>query len=251
MRLILHPARLSQPKHLACVIGRRHSERQELENLAHPRHLIGVAARQLAFAEVEIILKADADICPKDSTHRAKLKLVATRRQDRPMIVAAKQPIGHLANVGDIPRINANAPAEAEYGLNDQRRRQQSSLGKIGDIVKMADVVTFAFKARSVAADLLNDALDHLFGIDVNATLGAVEQLDLPIVLPISISIDDLLAPIGGNRSHIEGGQLGLEAHSRGYALINRRPGAATRGDVDDGIGRAPDLADELAINLR
>ncbi len=97
----------------------------------------------------------------------------------------------------------------------------------------------------------LKGALDHLFGIDVNAALGAVEELDLPIVLPISISIDDLLAPIGGNGSHIEGGQLGLEAHSRGYALINRRRGAATRGDVDDGIGRAPDLADELAINLR
>src|SRR5258708_245930 len=137
--------------------------------------------------------------------------------------------------------------------LHPPRRSQPQhlSLCKRGDSAQMADVVAFAFKTRSLAAGLLNDALDHLFGIDVNATLGAVEEFDLPIVLPISISIDDLLAPIGGNGSHIERGQLGLEAHSRGYALINRRPGAATRGDVDDGIGRAPDLADELAINLR
>src|SRR5689334_14896068 len=58
-----------QRQRLARLGRARDLERQVLEDRADPAHLLGIALRQLALAEIERVLEPDPDIAAHDRAH--------------------------------------------------------------------------------------------------------------------------------------------------------------------------------------
>src|SRR5690606_37624662 len=58
--------------------------------------------------------------------------------------------------------VGSYAAENAEYALHQKRRLDQLAVGEMGQVVEMADVVTFEFEARPVRAELDDAPLDLL-----------------------------------------------------------------------------------------
>src|SRR6266702_5430659 len=98
-----------QGQHLPCFRRRRHLIAELLDDAANLRHLLGVARRKLAGADVERVLKPDAHIAAQHRGRAAEIELVATARQHRPQIIVAEQPVGGSLHEHEIVHVGADA----------------------------------------------------------------------------------------------------------------------------------------------
>ena len=71
--------------------------------------------------------------------------------------------------------MKADAAAEAKDGLDDERWFEQSAVGEIGDVIKMPDVVAFAFEPGAVPANFAQRVFDHVFSVDIGAISRTLE----------------------------------------------------------------------------
>src|SRR5947209_6616415 len=67
-------------------------EAQFADDARHLRHLIGVARRQLALADIDAILQADAHIAAHRERRDADRELEAPRRRDGPLELPEEEP---------------------------------------------------------------------------------------------------------------------------------------------------------------
>src|SRR3546814_1726035 len=80
-------------ENLPCIVGRRHFQSQPFDDLAHTRHLRGIARGEHTLVEPEIVLEANADMAAKRGSLRRDLHLRCTGAKYRPAIIVAEQAI--------------------------------------------------------------------------------------------------------------------------------------------------------------
>src|SRR5216110_2518466 len=144
-------------EHVARIAGRRDGESQFLQDAPRLRHLLGVGFRELAAAEPQAVLQPDAHVAAHHRAHRGDEHLVAPGAEHRPQVGIAEQSIGGALHVQHVLRMRADAAADAEHRLDEERRLQQLAVEKMRRGVEVPDVVALDLEARVVVAAALQD----------------------------------------------------------------------------------------------
>ena len=172
--------------------------------------------------------------------------LEAPRRQDRPVIIVAEQPLGGVAHDQHILRFGADAAEDAEDRLHEERRLDELAIEEVGERVEMADIVAFEFEAHAVAlAEPLQYELDIAEGVAEDEVLRALEMLALPFMGEFLVAREHREEP-EIHRAHVERRHLGRHAFGGGEPLVERHALAAAGGDVDDRGGALLDARQEF-----
>ena len=82
--------------------------------------------------------------------------------------------------------MRADAAANAEHRLDEQRRREQAAIQEMRGRVEMADIVALELEPRAVAAAQPQDVGDVLQGVLEEAGFAAGQILRLPVPLPFA-----------------------------------------------------------------
>ena len=77
----------------------------------------------------------------------------------RPVVVVAEQAIGGALHVQHVLGMRADAAADAEHRLDEQRRLDQAALEEVRRRVQVADVVALDLEARAVVRARRQDVL--------------------------------------------------------------------------------------------
>src|SRR5215813_11787566 len=112
-------------QHGAGLVRRCDVERQLLDDLADAADLLGVALGQPSGAEIDAVLEPDPDIAAHRRADGGEVDLVATGRQDRPLIVPPEQAVRGPPHVHQILRMRPDAAQDAEDRLHEERRLQK------------------------------------------------------------------------------------------------------------------------------
>src|SRR6185295_19727110 len=95
-------------------------------------HLVGITLGELARANVDAVLQPDADVAAHAGADSGEVDLVPASRQDRPLVVLAKQTVRRSAHMHQIFRIRSDAAQHAEYRLHEERRFEQLAVYEMG-----------------------------------------------------------------------------------------------------------------------
>ena len=128
-----------------------HLEPELVEDPAYLRNLLGVRTREPAFANPQAVLQTYPHVAAQNGGLHGAEHLVTPRSYHRPLIVVAEQPVGGALHVKQVFRMCTDASANAQDGLNKERRLHQTAIEKVRGGVQMADVVG-ARLAREVAS---------------------------------------------------------------------------------------------------
>src|SRR5439155_24648015 len=128
-------------QHLARVVRRSNGEAELLENPPRLRDLGSIRFGELPASEPQAVLAADAHVAAHHRRHRGDEHLVAAGAQDRPVVRVAEQAVGGALHVQHVLGMRADAAADAEHRLDEQRRLEQPPLEEVRRGVEMADVV--------------------------------------------------------------------------------------------------------------
>src|ERR1700678_805175 len=79
-------------------------------------------------------------------------------------------------------RFRSHSAEDAEYSLNEEGRRRELAVRKVGEVVEMPDVVAFELEARAVITHLLQAPLDLRERVREDEILGHVEVGLLPVI---------------------------------------------------------------------
>src|SRR5947207_8097598 len=90
----IHPVPALEHQDFARLIRRRDFQSQPLDDLARLGDLRGIRLGELAGADPQRVLKADAYVAAHRGCHRGDLHLVAARAEHGPVIIlAAEEPV--------------------------------------------------------------------------------------------------------------------------------------------------------------
>src|SRR5438445_1487022 len=117
-----HIPRSFQLEHLARLAWRSDGEAELLEDPPRLRDLGSIRLGELPAAEPKAVLEPDAHIAAHHRRHRGDEHLVAAGAQNRPVISVAEQPVGGALHVQHVLGMRADAAADAEPRLEEQRR---------------------------------------------------------------------------------------------------------------------------------
>src|SRR5436853_1090861 len=123
-----HIASSLQLEHLARLVRRGDGKTKLFQNASRLRHLLGVGFRELAAAEPQAVFQPDAHVAAHHGAHRSDEHLVASSAEHRPVIRVAEKAIGGALHVEHILGMRADAAADAEYRLDEERRLEQAPL---------------------------------------------------------------------------------------------------------------------------
>src|SRR3982750_3932871 len=100
----------------------------------------------------------------------------------------AEEAIRGAPHVRHVLGMRADAPENAEYRLDEERRLHEPAVGEVAQRVEMADVVALDLEARVVRAARFEDVLDVLERVLEDALVGAGEVRPLPVVLELAVA---------------------------------------------------------------
>ena len=81
--------------------------------------------------------------------------------------------------------MRSDTSEDPEHSLNKEWRLDQTALGKVRQVVEMADVVALEFKARVVGGTLRQSVFDILEGVAKNQITTRLERFELPGMLEL------------------------------------------------------------------
>src|SRR5205085_2404600 len=192
-----------QLQHVARLVRRGDGEAELFQDAPRLRHLLGIGSRELAAAEPQAVFQPDAHVAAHDGAHRSDEHLVASSAEHRPVIRVAEKAIGGALHVEHILGMRADAAADAEYRLDEERRLEQAPLDEVRRDVKMPDVVALDLKARVVLGARLEDVGDVLEGVLEDALIRPGEVGLLPVVLELLVAAEHLVET-EVHRAHVE-----------------------------------------------
>src|SRR6267142_1036295 len=149
-------------EHVARLGWRGDREAHLFENAARLRHLLGVRLGELAAPEPHAVLEADTHVAAHHRAHRGDEHLVAAGAKHRPVICVAKEAVGGALHVHHVLGMRADAAADAEHRLDEERRLEQPPVDEVRRHVEVADVVALDLEARVVLRARLEDVGDVL-----------------------------------------------------------------------------------------
>src|SRR2546428_6457070 len=170
-----HIPRSFQLEHLARVARRSDGEAELLENPPRLRDLGSIRFGELPAAKPQAVLEADAHVAAHHRRHRGDKHLVAAGAHDRPVVSVAEQTVGGALHVEHGLGMRADAAADAEHRLEEQRRLEQPPLEEVRRGVEMADVVALDLEASVVVGAGLQDVGDVLEAVLEDALVAALE----------------------------------------------------------------------------
>ncbi len=146
--------------------------------------------------------------------------------------------------------MRADAAQDAEDALDEQRRTDHLAVQEMTEVVQVADVVALALESGVVLRAGAEDLADVLEGVLEHQVAAVLQVVALPLVLELLVAVQHR-EQAEVDRSHVQRCHLGLQLHRRPHALVDAHVRAATRGQVDHGIGAAPDLRQEAREDVR
>src|SRR6185437_3585001 len=166
-------------------------EGEIFEDRADAADLVAVRLGELALADIDRILEADADVAAHHGSHRHEGQLMAPGGEHRPGVLIAEQLVGDPLHMGEVFGVGADAAENAEDRLHEERRLDQLAVKEMRQRVEMADIVAFELELRAAAlAKRLKDLLDSLEGIPKNEIPGILQMLGFPVVFPLLVAIE-------------------------------------------------------------
>src|SRR5262245_5876075 len=146
--------------------------------------------------------------------------------------------------------MRADAAADAEHRLDEERRLEQPPLQEMRRGVEVPDVVALDLEARFVVPAAFQDGGDVAERVLEDALVRPGEIGLLPVVLELLVAPEHLVqAEV--HRAHVERGDFGLELQRRLQALLDAHRRRAAGGEVEHHVARRADLGAELAEELR
>src|SRR5204862_7036904 len=117
---------------------------------------------------------------------REKAHLGPADGEARQKVVLPEQPISNTPHVQEVFGIGANAAANPENALDQERRLESPPLNKIGQIIEVADVIALELETRPAAiAKCAYQGVEHGERIRVNRSVALFEIGSLPVEFPI------------------------------------------------------------------
>jgi hypothetical protein len=105
--------------------------------------------------------------------------------------------------VGDVFGMDTDATQVAEHRLDEERRLDEPAIGKVREVVEMADVIAFELEARAVVMAGLKDVLDILEAVAEDQVARRLQVLAFPIELEILVLLQQRIEP-ESDRTHVE-----------------------------------------------
>src|SRR4029079_14524483 len=135
----------------AGFVPRRNLVAKLLEDAADLRHLLGIALGELARADIERILEADAHVAAHHRGVGTEIHLVTAAGKHRPIILIAEQTIGGAFHEQEIVELGADAAEDSEDQLQEHRRLEQATVDAMREVVQVPSVVAFVLELDAVA----------------------------------------------------------------------------------------------------
>ena len=171
------------------LVGRGDLQPELLDDTPDLGDLLGIALGQFAWPIIRLSSRPTRTLPPRIAAMLASGICWPPAPSAGEVIGIAQQPVGGRLHVHQIFRRGAGAAQHAEHELHIERRLHDALAQVIGQRFDMADIVAFEFEARAVAvAQLFDDVFDILEGVLEDGLARGVEQLRLPIVLPVAIA---------------------------------------------------------------
>src|SRR5262249_55015380 len=157
----LHAVGALEAEHVARFLRGRDLEAQLFGDAAYLGDLLGIALGELAGADIEAVLEADAHIAAEHGRHGAEIHLVAAAGKHRPQIIVAEQAVGGALHVEEVVEVGADAAEDTEDELQEHRGLEQAAVDAVGEIVEVAGVIALVLELDAVAfAQRAVDLLD-------------------------------------------------------------------------------------------
>src|SRR5689334_21418243 len=129
-----------QLEHFASLVGGRDRKAQLLQYSFRLAHLLGVSLCELAAPEPQAVFEADSHVAAHHRRHGGDEHLVAPGAEHRPVVGVAEQAVRRALHVHHVLGVRADAAADAEHRLDEQRRLDQAPLEEVRAGVEVADV---------------------------------------------------------------------------------------------------------------
>ena len=179
---------------------------------------------------------------------------MATRAEDRPVVLLAEQAIGDRLHVQEVLGLRADPAENAEDRLDEQRRLDDPALQEVGQVVQVAHVVALEFEARPLGAERADDHLDVRVRVPEDEVAGHLEVLRLPGVLEV-LDPPEHREQAEVHAAHVQRAELGLERAGRPRSLLDGHAVPTAGRDVDDGVAarldRGQEPGEQLGIGRR
>ena len=170
--------------------------------------------------------------------------------EDRPLVVAAEQPVGGRLDVHQVLDLGPDAAEDPEHALDEQRRLDDTGVEEVRERVQMPDVVALELEAGPLRADGPHDPLDVREGVAKDKVAGLLEVVPFPVVLELGDG-GDHRKRAEVHAAHVERADLGRERARRGRPLLQRHPQAGAGGQVDHDVRAVVDLRQKLREHRR
>src|SRR5260370_5503590 len=249
------PVAALELQHVARLGGAGDLEREIFQDGANTADLLGIRLGELTLAEIDRILKPDADAAAHDGRHGDERQLMPPGGEDRPVILGPEELVGDALPMRDVLGIGADAAEDAEDRLHEERRLDEAAIEEMREVVEVADIVALELEARAAAlAQLLQDVFDVLEGVSEDEVARVLEMLALPVVLELLVALEHGEEP-EIHRAHIERAHFRLGAQRRSEPLLQAHAVTAALGDVHDSVAGFLDarkeLLDDFGIRLQ
>src|SRR5579864_170533 len=113
-------------ENLTGFVRRCRIESELAEDLPGLPDLFCVRCCEAALVDPQAIFQTDAHVAAEHRGLPGQCHLMPPGANDRPLIVAAKETVGHAPHVVDVLVMRADAPADAEHRLDEQRRSHEA-----------------------------------------------------------------------------------------------------------------------------
>src|SRR3569623_1422651 len=130
-----------QPQHRAGLVRGRDLDVERFEDRAHFRHLLRVARRQFALADIEAVLQPAANAAAQQRALRQELHLRPPDRESGERVIVAEQPVGRLLERHEVFQLGADSAQDPENALDQERRLLQARIDEMLQIVEVADII--------------------------------------------------------------------------------------------------------------
>jgi hypothetical protein len=118
---------------------------------------------------------------------RNEIRLVATGRQDRPLVGVAEKLVGATPHVQQVFRIGTDTAKNAKDRLHEKGCFDQAVVNKMCQVIQVTDVVALVFKSRAATfSKLLKDRFDIGERVAKDSVTRSTKIADLPRVLPLA-----------------------------------------------------------------
>src|SRR3546814_16314040 len=121
--------------------------------------------------------------------HRRDLHLRGARREHRPAIGVAEQPVGGALHVHHLVGMRTDAAEQTEAGLDEEWSLDEPLLPEIMEIVEVARVVAFELVARARRLERLEGIADILEAVAKDHNWAAFEHDRPPRTIKLLVNL--------------------------------------------------------------